>query len=90
VSVVASIASRPSTSISDCWNDLALEGSVMQMLCHGLSTGGLFVIVGFLDERIHRRELGRMGGFWTTAPIMGGMASWTAQQKSSARARTTV
>jgi NADH-quinone oxidoreductase subunit M len=53
------------------WNDLALTGAVMQMLCHGLSTGGLFIIVGFIDERIHTRDLGRMGGLWTVMPVMG-------------------
>ena len=28
------------------WNELALQGTVMQMLCHGISTGGLFILAG--------------------------------------------
>jgi NADH-quinone oxidoreductase subunit M len=55
------------------WNDLALQGTVMQMLCHGISTGALFILVGALQERIHTREMGRMGGLWATAPRMGGV-----------------
>jgi NADH-quinone oxidoreductase subunit M len=47
------------------WNPLALQGAIMTMICHGLSTGGLFVLVGGLQERIHTRDLERMGGLWT-------------------------
>ncbi len=55
------------------WNELALQGAVIQMICHGISTGALFIIVGALQERIHTRDLEDMGGFWTTAPRMGGV-----------------
>lgn len=54
------------------WNELALQGAVMTMLCHGVSTGALFILTGALQERIHTRELGRMGGLWTTAPRLSG------------------
>jgi NADH-quinone oxidoreductase subunit M len=54
------------------WNPLALQGAILTMVCHGLSTGGLFVMVGGLQERIHTRDLKRMGGLWTVAPRMGG------------------
>jgi len=56
------------------WNELALQGAVVQMLCHGISTGALFIIVGQLQERIRTRQLPRMRGFWETAPRMGAMA----------------
>ncbi len=55
-------------------NALSLQGAVMQMLCHGVSTGALFVIVGALQERIHTRNMGDMGGLWSTAPRMGAVA----------------
>jgi len=55
-------------------NQLALQGAVMQMICHGLSTGGLFILVGLLQERIHTRDIGRMGGFGLFAPRMAGLA----------------
>jgi NADH-quinone oxidoreductase subunit M len=56
------------------WNDLALQGAVIQIICHGLSTGALFVLVGIMQERLHTRDINRMGGLWTAAPRMGGMA----------------
>ncbi len=54
------------------WNELALQGAVMTMLCHGISTGALFILTGALQERIHTRELGQMGGLWSTAPRLSG------------------
>ena len=56
------------------WNELALQGAVMTMICHGISTGALFILVGALQERIHTREMDRMGGLWTTAPRLSGAA----------------
>jgi NADH-quinone oxidoreductase subunit M len=56
------------------WNDLALQGTVIQMICHGLSTGALFAIVGMMQERLHTRDLRRMGGLWESMPRMGGMS----------------
>jgi NADH-quinone oxidoreductase subunit M len=56
-------------------NALALQGAVMQMICHGVSTGALFILAGALQERLHTRDLTRLGGLWATAPRMGGMAT---------------
>jgi NADH-quinone oxidoreductase subunit M len=56
------------------WNDLALQGAVMQMICHGLSAGALFFVAGAVQERLHTRAFDRMGGFWTTAPRMGAVS----------------
>ena len=55
-------------------NPLALQGAVVTMVCHGLSTGGLFALVGGLQERMHTRELSRMGGLWTVVPRLSGAA----------------
>jgi NADH-quinone oxidoreductase subunit M len=55
-------------------NALALQGAILQILCHGLSTGALFVLVGALQERIHTRDIRRMGGLWSAAPRMGTVA----------------
>jgi NADH-quinone oxidoreductase subunit M len=53
------------------WNTLALQGAVMQIICHGISTGALFMLVGALQERIHTREISRMGGLWSAVPRIG-------------------
>jgi NADH-quinone oxidoreductase subunit M len=53
------------------FNELAYQGVVMQMIAHGISTGALFILVGQLYERIHTRDLNKMGGLWEKAPVMG-------------------
>lgn len=55
------------------FNEIAYQGVVMQMIAHGISTGALFILVGQLYERIHTRDLNRMGGLWEKAPVMGAM-----------------
>lgn len=52
---------------------MARQGAVVVMLAHGLSTGALFIITGFLQQRIKTRDLTTMGGLWTTLPRMGSM-----------------
>jgi NADH-quinone oxidoreductase subunit M len=52
-------------------NELAMQGVVMQMITHGISTGALFILAGAIYERIHTRDISRMGGFWKKAPFMG-------------------
>jgi NADH-quinone oxidoreductase subunit M len=54
------------------WNQYALQGAVIVMLAHGVSTGALFVIAGMLQDRMHTRQMDRMGGLWDTVPYMGG------------------
>jgi len=56
------------------WTELALQGAVMAMLCHGLSTGALFVLVGALQERTHTRDMDRLGGLWAAVPRLSGVA----------------
>jgi NADH-quinone oxidoreductase subunit M len=56
------------------FREMALQGVVMQMLTHGISTGALFIMAGMLKERLHTRDIGKMGGLWTSMPAMGGVA----------------
>jgi NADH-quinone oxidoreductase subunit M len=56
------------------WNELALDGAVVTMIAHGISTGALFVIAGLLQQRMHTREMGRMGGLWSVMPRLSGAA----------------
>jgi len=50
-------------------NPLGLEGSVLQMINHGLSTGGLFLIVGLIYERRHTRLIADFGGLAHVMPV---------------------
>jgi NADH-quinone oxidoreductase subunit M len=56
------------------WNAWALNGAVMQMVAHGVSTGALFVLAGALQERTHTRDMSRLGGLWANVPRMGAFA----------------
>src|SRR5262249_18647920 len=47
----------------------AVAGSVYQMLNHGLSTGGLFLLVGMIYHRRHTRLIVDFGGLWTAMPV---------------------
>ena len=49
----------------------SLEGAILQMVNHGLSTGALFLIVGFLYERRHTRIMADFGGIWKVMPVLG-------------------
>ncbi|MGO9612767.1 MAG: NADH-quinone oxidoreductase subunit M [Dissulfurispiraceae bacterium] len=53
------------------WNELALQGAVLQIVSHGISTGALFFLAGSLQERIQTRDINRMGGLWSAAPRLG-------------------
>ncbi len=56
------------------WNPLALQGVVLQIIAHGLSTGALFIVAGILQERAHTRDIYRLGGLWATTPRLAGAA----------------
>jgi NADH-quinone oxidoreductase subunit M len=56
------------------WNQYALEGALIIMLMHGISTSGLFILVGDLYERVHTRDMNHLSGLWSKMPIMGGSA----------------
>jgi NADH-quinone oxidoreductase subunit M len=50
------------------FTQLGLDGAVYQMLNHGISTGALFMLVGYLYERRHSLEIADYGGVATPAP----------------------
>jgi NADH-quinone oxidoreductase subunit M len=50
-------------------NAQGIEGAILQMVNHGISTGALFLIVGFIYERRHTRELDQFGGLWQVMPV---------------------
>ena len=55
-------------------NAQGISGAILQMVNHGLSTGALFLIVGFLYERRHTRALDDFGGLWKVIPVLGSLA----------------
>jgi NADH-quinone oxidoreductase subunit M len=52
---------------------LAVNGAVVQMISHGLLTGGMFLMVGMLQHRAQTREIQRFGGLLASLPLYGGL-----------------
>ncbi len=60
------------------FTELGMNGAVYQMLNHGISTGALFVLVGYLYERRHSLEIADYGGVATPAPNLSAVFLITA------------
>ncbi len=54
-------------------NSQGIQGGILQMINHGLSTGALFLIVGMIYERRHTRDMDAFGGLWKVMPVYGAL-----------------
>lgn len=68
LAAAAAAAPMAGESVADS-RAIALNGAVLQMVNHGLITGGLFFLVGVLYERTHTRDLKAFGGLSAKLPI---------------------
>ena len=50
-------------------NQQGIQGGILQMINHGLSTGALFLLVGMIYDRRHTREMDAYGGLWKVMPV---------------------
>jgi len=50
-------------------NSQGIQGGILQMVNHGLSTGALFLIIGMIYERRHTRDFEEFGGLWKVMPV---------------------
>lgn len=77
--LAASVAFYPETTqaVADS-RIIALNGAVLQMVNHGLITGGLFFLVGVIYERTHTRDLKAFGGLSAKLPVYYGVMMVTA------------
>ncbi|SPE55424.1 NADH:ubiquinone oxidoreductase, membrane subunit M [Verrucomicrobia bacterium] len=55
-------------------NQLGLEGAVLVMINHGVTTGALFIVVGIIYERLHTRDLGAAAGIGKMMPVFAAFA----------------
>jgi NADH-quinone oxidoreductase subunit M len=55
------------------FTDQGLQGALYQMLNHGVSTGALFMIVGFIYDRRHRRLISEFGGLANVMPVFSAL-----------------
>ena len=55
------------------FNNVGVTGGVLQMINHGLSTGALFILVGFIYDRRHTRLISEYGGLWSVMPMFAAL-----------------
>ena len=59
--------------VSDYWN-MGVKGAMFQMIAHGVSSAGMFFMVGVLYDRVHHRNLEEFGGIYGKMPVYTGLA----------------
>src|SRR5262249_11457813 len=57
----------------DFWA-MGLNAALFQMLAHGISSPGMFFLVGVIYDRVHHRDLNQFGGLMGLMPLYGGLA----------------
>ncbi|MGE5193424.1 MAG: complex I subunit 4 family protein [Deltaproteobacteria bacterium] len=63
----------PGDANSNLWSQ-GLNAAMFQMLAHGISSPGMFFMVGVIYERVHHRDLNQFGGLMGLMPLYGGLA----------------
>jgi NADH-quinone oxidoreductase subunit M len=58
---------------TDAWK-MGVNGAMFQMLAHGISSAGMFFMVGVIYDRVHHRNLDQFGGLFAKMPVYSGMA----------------
>ena len=53
---------------SDYWN-MGMQGAMFQMIAHGISSTGMFFMVGVIYDRVHHRDLNKFGGLFAKMPV---------------------
>jgi NADH-quinone oxidoreductase subunit M len=58
---------------SDYWK-MGMNGAMFQMIAHGISSAGMFFLVGVVYDRVHHRDLDQFGGLFAKMPVYGGVS----------------
>jgi NADH-quinone oxidoreductase subunit M len=53
---------------------MGMSGAMFQMIAHGISSAGMFFLVGVVYDRVHHRDLDRFGGLFQHMPIYSGIS----------------
>lgn len=59
---------------SDMWL-MGINGAMFQMIAHGVSSAGMFFMVGVIYDRVHHRDLNKFGGLMGRMPLYSGLAA---------------
>ncbi|MEX0817980.1 MAG: NADH-quinone oxidoreductase subunit M [Pirellulaceae bacterium] len=58
---------------ADYWN-MGIQGAMFQMIAHGISSTGMFFMVGVIYDRVHHRDLNKFGGLYAKMPVYTALA----------------
>ncbi len=58
---------------ADSWK-LGMNGAMFQMIAHGISSAGMFFLVGVIYDRVHHRNIDQYGGLFAKMPVYSGLA----------------
>ena len=58
---------------SDSWN-MGVKGAMFQMIAHGISSAGMFFMVGVIYDRVHHRNVNEFGGLFGKMPLYTGLS----------------
>jgi NADH-quinone oxidoreductase subunit M len=58
---------------ADAWK-LGMNGAMFQMIAHGISSPGMFFLVGVVYDRVHHRNLDQFGGLFARMPLYAGLS----------------
>ena len=53
---------------------MGMNGAMFQMIAHGISSAGMFFLVGVVYDRVHHRNLDEFGGLFARMPVYSGLA----------------
>ena len=53
---------------------MGMNGAMFQMIAHGISSAGMFFMVGVIYDRVHHRDLNQFGGLMGLMPLYSGLA----------------
>jgi NADH-quinone oxidoreductase subunit M len=53
---------------------MGVTGAMFQMVAHGISSAGMFFMVGVVYDRVHHRDLNQFGGLFARMPVYSGLA----------------
>jgi NADH-quinone oxidoreductase subunit M len=57
----------------DYWK-MGMNGAMFQMIAHGISSAGMFFLVGVVYDRVHHRNLNEFGGLFSKMPVYSGLS----------------
>ena len=62
------------TNFNPYYWQMGMNGAMFQMIAHGISSAGMFFLVGVLYDRVHHRDLNKFGGIFAKMPVYSGIA----------------